>query len=84
MEFQIRKADLDDYDEITQLLNEEGDDEDVQLLYAHPKMLTLIERSFLSISVLDSQNNIIGCAVFDDCPQGVTGMVDFEHDNLWE
>ncbi|CAD8112864.1 unnamed protein product [Paramecium primaurelia] len=82
-ELQIRKADLDDYDEIVQLMQEEGE-EDLQQLYAYPKILTLFERSYLSVTVLDSQNNIIGNAVFDDCPQGVTGQVDFKHENLWE
>ncbi|CAK76388.1 unnamed protein product, partial (macronuclear) [Paramecium tetraurelia] len=82
-ELQIRKADLDDYDEIMQLMQEEGE-EDLQQLYAYPKILTLFERSYLSVTVLDSQNNIIGGAVFDDCPQGVTGQVDFKHENLWE
>jgi len=34
--------------------------------------------------MLDSNSKIIGCAVFNDFPQGLTGMIDFQHENFWE
>jgi len=34
--------------------------------------------------MLDANQRIIGCAVFNDFPQGLTGMIDFQHENFWE
>jgi hypothetical protein len=48
----VRKSDLDDYDDIALLVEEEAEDA-MKLLYAYPKLLTLFERSFLSVTVLD-------------------------------
>jgi hypothetical protein len=79
----VRKADLDDCDDLNVLLEEEGE-EAMKLLYFYPKLLPLFEHSYLSVTVLDQQSNIVGCAVFNDSPQGVSGMVDFKHENFWE
>jgi hypothetical protein len=42
----VRKADLDDYDDLAQLVQEEGD-EQISLLYNYPRLLTLFERSYI-------------------------------------
>ncbi|KAM3135741.1 hypothetical protein pb186bvf_012138 [Paramecium bursaria] len=84
-EIQIRKSDLDDYEELNNLLADDQESlEKMNILFSFPKILTLFERSYLSVTVLNQHNEILGCAIFDDCPHSVTGMVDFEHENLWE
>ena len=43
-----------------------------------------METSYLSITVLDKDENILGTLIFDSHPEIITGMNDFMHDNLWE
>ena len=42
-----------------------------------------MERSYISVTILDKNQNIIGCAAFNDYPQGLRGKIDFQHENLW-
>jgi len=53
-------------------------------VYSQPKILKLIETAYLAISVLDKDGNVCGFAVFEDHPQGLRGMHDDKHYNLWE
>lgn len=43
-----------------------------------------METSYLSITVLDQNENIIGCVIFDVYPDVISGLNDFQHENLWE
>lgn len=47
------------------------------LLYDYPKLVKMFENSYISVTVLNSEEQIIGCFVFNDYPQGLTGMIDF-------
>ncbi len=40
----------------------------LDLLYDYPKLLSLFEKSYHSVSILDENDEIIGCAVFNDFP----------------
>ena len=37
-------------------------------LYDYPEFTAQFERKLISVSILDNQNRIIGCAVFNDYP----------------
>ena len=54
------------------------------MLFDYPKILTIVERSYFSVTILDNNQKIVGCAVFNDYPQGLTGMIDYKHENFWE
>jgi len=54
----------------------------LNLLYDYPKLLSMFEKSYLSISILHA-NQLLGCVVFNDFPQGSFGMVDYKHENYW-
>jgi hypothetical protein len=53
-------------------------------VYAYPKILKLIETAYLTITVLDKEGRVIAFAAFEDHPQGLKGMYDDKHYNLWE
>ena len=40
----------------------------LNLLYDYPKLLSLFEKSYHSVTILDENEEIIGCAVFNDFP----------------
>jgi hypothetical protein len=52
MQILVRKADLDDIEELMKLMSPQ-DEENLDLLFDYPKLLTLFERSFLSVTILD-------------------------------
>ena len=79
----IRRSDLDDAVSIEALITQQ-DKRSLDLLYNYPKVLKLMETSYLSITVLDHEENILGCLIFDSHPEIITGMNDFLHENLWE
>ena len=78
----IRKSELDDCEILNQLI--EPHLEGLNSLFDYAKLLSLIERSFISITVLDNKGNLIGCAIFNDFPQGLNGQIDLEHHYFWE
>ena len=41
-------------------------------------------RSYISLTVLNADQNVIGAACFDDAPVGLRGKYDNVHENLWE
>jgi hypothetical protein len=65
------------------LITEENKGE-LDVLYDYPKLVTLFERSFVSLTVLNSEHRVIGAACFDDCLPGLRGQYDDKHYNLWE
>ncbi len=79
----VRKADLDDIEALNRLITEENKAE-LDLLYDYPKLVTLFERSFVSLVVLNAEQRVIGAACFDDCLPGLRGQHDDRHSNLWE
>ncbi|EAR95092.1 hypothetical protein TTHERM_00641200 (macronuclear) [Tetrahymena thermophila SB210] len=84
-EFQVlvRKSDLDDVDEVLKIIAQH-EREANDLLYDYPNLLSLFEKNYLSVTILNQQQQIIGAAVFNDFPQGLTGQIDFQHENFWE
>ena len=86
--FTIRMTELDDADHLLKCLEaspqSKSQETSLNLLYNYPNLIALIERSFLSITILDSENHVKGLAIFNDCPQGLRGMIDFQHENYWE
>lgn len=63
----VRKSDLDDVDEILKVISS-SEREANDLLYDYPNLLNLFERSYLSVTILNQQQKIIGCAIFNDFP----------------
>lgn len=51
----------------------------LNLLFAYPNLLKLFEHSFISVTILDRNHNIIGAASFNDSPPGLTGKYDHLH-----
>ena len=65
----IRRADADDTDAIINLV-EIGEDDIYNRVYSYPKILKLIETSYLAITVIDRETGaVIGFAAFEDFPQ---------------
>lgn len=65
----FRKSDLDDCHEIIKILESSSKVKDgIDELYNYPKILSLLEKSYLSITILDNNAKIVGCAVFNDFP----------------
>jgi hypothetical protein len=79
----VRRADLDDIEALNRLITEENKSE-LDLLYDYPKLVSLLERSFVSLVVLNSEQQVVGAACFDDCLPGLRGQHDDQHYNLWE
>lgn len=79
----LKRADPDDCDQIINLV-EIGKDDVYNRVYAYPKILKLIETSFLAITVLDREGRVVAFAAFEDSPQGLRGMYDEKHYNYWE
>lgn len=80
----LRRADADDTDAIINLV-EIGEDDIYNRVYSYPKILKLIETSYLAITVIDRESGVVvGFAAFEDFPQGQRGMTDDKHYNLWE
>lgn len=64
----LRRADPDDCDAIINLV-EIGEDDLYNRVYAYPKILKLIETSYLAITVIDRGSGaVIGFAAFEDYP----------------
>ncbi len=82
-DFFVRRSDLDDIEPINKLISEENKLE-LDVLYDYPKLVALFEKSFISLTVLNSQHRIIGAACFDDSLPGLRGQYDDKHYNLWE
>lgn len=82
-DFFVRRADLDDVEALNRLITEDNRAE-LDLLYDYPKLVSLIERSFVSLVVLDADQRVVGAACFDDCLPGLRGQHDQLHYNLWE
>lgn len=62
-----------------------GEDDQYNRIYAYPKIIKIIETSFLAITVIDrNTGNIVAFAAFDDAPCGLRGLVDDRHFGLWE
>jgi hypothetical protein len=65
----IRRADADDTDAIINLV-EIGEDDIYNRVYSYPKILKLIETSYLAITVIDRETGVVvGFAAFEDFPQ---------------
>lgn len=79
----VRRSELDDAHTINEIISAE-ESNSLDLLYNYPKVLGLIETSCLSVTVLDKDENILGCLVFDSSHEIITGTNDFMHENLWE
>jgi hypothetical protein len=79
----LRRADPDDCDQIINLV-ELGKDDVYNRVYSYPKILKLIETSYLAITVLDRDGRVVAFAAFEDYPQGMRGMYDERHYNAWE
>lgn len=62
----LRRSDPDDFEQIINLV--EFDDV-YNRFYSFPKILKLIETSYLSITVLNQEGSIIAFATFEDFPQ---------------
>ena len=79
----MRKSDLDDIETLNKFITEDNYN-DLNQLFAHPKLTTLFERSFISLTILNNNHEIIGAACFDDTIPGLRGLSDDKHYNLWE
>jgi hypothetical protein len=79
----VRRTELDDAHTLSEIITAE-ESSNLELLYNYPKVLRLIETSCLSVTVLDKQERILGCLVFDAATEIITGLNDFQHENLWE
>ena len=64
----LRRADPDDCDPITNLV-EIGKDDVYNRVYSYPKILKLIETAYLAITVLDREGRVVAFAAFEDAPQ---------------
>ena len=62
----LRRSDPDDFEQIINLVEF---DDIYNRFYSYPKILKLIETSYLSITVLNQEGNIIAFATFEDFPQ---------------
>lgn len=62
----LRRSDPDDFEQIINLVEF---DDIYNRFYSFPKILKLIETSYLSITVLNQEGNIIAFATFEDYPQ---------------
>lgn len=62
----LRRSDPDDFEQIINLVEF---DDIYNRFYSYPKHLKLIETSYLSITVLNQEGNIIAFATFEDYPQ---------------
>lgn len=62
----LRRADPDDFDQIINLVEY---DDIYNRFYSFPKILKLIETSYLSIVAMNKEGNIIAFAAFEDFPQ---------------
>jgi hypothetical protein len=79
----IRRSELDDAHTINEIISVE-ENSCLDQLYNYPKVLRLMETSYLSVTVMDRDENILGCLVFDSSHDIITGMNDYLHENLWE
>lgn len=79
----IRRSELDDAHTLNEIISSD-ESSSLDLLYNYPKALLLMETSALSVTILDKDENILGCVVFDASHEIITGMNDFMHENLWE
>jgi len=79
----IRRTDLDDSEPIRELIDIDRE-ESINRVFNYAKVLHLIETSYLSITALDAEGNIIAYTAFEDHPQGMKGLTDPKHENLWE
>lgn len=56
----------------------------IQIYYAYLKRTFKYNlRSYISLTVFNSEQKIVGCACFNDIPQGLQGKYDNKHYNLW-
>lgn len=62
----LRRSDPDDLDQVLNLIQY---DDIYNRFYSYPKIMRLIETSYLSISVLNQEGQIIAFATFEDYPQ---------------
>jgi hypothetical protein len=62
----LRRSDPDDFEQIINLVEF---DDIYNRFYSFPKILKLVETSYLSITVLNQEGNIIAFATFEDYPQ---------------
>jgi hypothetical protein len=75
-QFFVRRADLDDIDTITALFERTYGSEDIEKeafsqfygTQLPARFVALIETSFLSVTVEDEENHIVGFAALDDVP----------------
>lgn len=80
----IRRSELDDTDSIeAYLTSSESRSAFARFFGEEVNILRLIETSYLSVTALDSQDQIIAFAAFDDSPPGLLSN-DSLHENLWE
>jgi hypothetical protein len=81
----VSKSELDDIERLQSLIESQSEEvrEGLNQLYDYPNLLSLFEKSYLCISIVQSPNQIIGCVVFNDYPQGSFGMIDYKHENYW-
>ena len=79
----VRRSELDDAHTLNEIISAD-ESLSLDLLYNYPKVLRLIETSCLSVTILDKQERILGCLVFDSSHEIITGLNDFQHENLWE
>ena len=63
----LRRADPDDTDQIINLV-QVGKDDVYNRVYSYPKVLKLIESSYMAITILDREGNVVAFAAFDDYP----------------
>ena len=85
-QYQIRKAQIDDVEEIVELLEKRPrEKEALNSIFNYGQVLSLVETNLLSVVVVDnSTNSLIGVVSLDNHPAISTGMVDFLHSNHWE
>lgn len=62
----LRRSDPDDFEHIINLVEF---DDIYNRFYSFPKILKLIETSYLSITVLNQDGSVIAFATFEDYPQ---------------
>lgn len=79
----VRRSDGDDCHALEQAIDPQTQDQ-LDLLYNYPRLIQRVEACYLSVTIVDAQNRVIGMAVFEDYPQGLEGMYDFFHENCWE
>ena len=80
----IRRSDLDDTDNIEQLAGVQDKRAAAARFFGvEVNIPKLIETSYLSVTALDENVNVLAFAVFDDYPPGLHSN-DSQHENLWE